>query len=108
MKACEQRGRQNDKAKIDAERTKTKHLELRSRLFAFPALHRFILRNVGGCILPFALSLAVRAQSNYPVPYTFTTLAGPSRSADAMGAALAANVGSADGTGTSARFSNPD
>jgi sugar lactone lactonase YvrE len=57
--------------------------------------------------LPLALSLAARAQSNYPVPYTFTTLAGPSRFALAMGGTLAANVGSADGTGTSARFSHP-
>jgi sugar lactone lactonase YvrE len=114
VKACGQCGRQNDEAKIDAERAKAKQLELQpcrnalSRPFAFPALHGFILRSIGGCVLPFALSLAACAQSNYPVQYTFTTLAGPSRSADAMGSALAANVGSADGTGTSARFSNPD
>ena len=39
---------------------------------------------------------ALRAQSNYATPYTFTTLAG------------LASAGATDGTGTAARFSNPD
>ena len=47
-------------------------------------------------LIAFAPPSALRAQSNYATPYTFTTLAGEARSS-----------GSADGTGSAARFNTP-
>src|ERR1022692_3669202 len=56
-----------------------------------------LLGLVAALLLLLALPLAASGQANYATPYTFTTLAG-----------LAGNSGSADGTGSAARFYYPD
>src|SRR5271157_576002 len=59
-----------------------------------PALRHSLLR-VWPWVLAAGLPVAALGQLNYATPYTFTTLAGSS------------GYGSADGTNSAARFSNP-